>query len=198
MSSPRIAPLDPPYAPETQADFDRVMKGAPPIALFRTIARDRRLLQRFFGGGLLDRGNLTITERETMILRTTARHGCVYEWGVHVRIFADAAHLTHAQVSALTHGATHAVTHDPTLTDDQHLIVRLADALYDASRVDDALWAELAARWDDAALLELLMLAGFYAKVSYVANALRLPPEPGTPDFNDVAPDGTTTGTAAR
>ncbi len=198
MTAPRIAPLEPPYPPETQADFDRVMKGAPPIALFRTIARDRRLLGRFFGGGLLDRGNLTLTERETMILRTTARHGCVYEWGVHVGVFSQAAHLSDEQIGALTHGATHDLTHASTLSDDQRLIVRLADALYDTSQVDDALWAELAARWDAAALLELLMLAGFYAKVSYIANALRLPPEPGTPSFSDVAPGGTTTGTAAR
>jgi alkylhydroperoxidase family enzyme len=175
----RIAPLEPPYDAETQADFDRVMHGAPPIGLFRAIGRDRRLLTRFFGGGLLDRGNLTLAERETMIWRTTARHGCAYEWGVHVRIFADAAGLGDAQVRASVHGAAD----DPAWSDDQRLIVRLADALYDHSDVDDALWTALAARWSEPALLELLMLAGFYAKVSYLANTLRLPPEPGAPKF---------------
>ena len=177
----RIAPLQPPYEPETQADFDRVMHGAAPILLFRAIGRDRRLLSRFFGGGLLDRGNLTLNERETMIWRTTARHGCVYEWGVHVKIFAAAAGLTEAHARASVHGGAA----DPAWSADQRLIVRLADALHDASDVDDALWAALAARWSEPAQLELLMLAGFYAKVSYIANALRLPPEPGTPAFPD-------------
>jgi hypothetical protein len=32
----RIAPLEPPYAPEIQAQFDRIMRGAPPLALFRS------------------------------------------------------------------------------------------------------------------------------------------------------------------
>ena len=31
----RIAPLDPPYRPELQAQFDKLMRGAPPLALFR-------------------------------------------------------------------------------------------------------------------------------------------------------------------
>lgn len=177
--APRIAPIDPPYDAETQADFDRVMHGAPPIMLFRAIGRDRRLLTRFFGGGLLDRGNLTLNERETMILRTTARHACVYEWGVHVRTFAQKARLTPEQVRASVRGGAHS----PAWTDDQRLIVRLADALFEGSTVDSALWDALVARWPEPAVLELLMLAGFYAKVSYIANALRLPPEPNTPDF---------------
>ena len=34
----RLAPLEPPYAPEIQQQFDRIMRGAPPLLLFRTIA----------------------------------------------------------------------------------------------------------------------------------------------------------------
>ena len=34
----RIAPLQPPYAPDIQAQFDRIMRGAPPLMLFRVIA----------------------------------------------------------------------------------------------------------------------------------------------------------------
>mgnify|MGYP006264013225 CR=1 FL=1 len=39
MTSPRIAPIDPPYDPAVQADFDKVMRGLPPLKLFRTVAR---------------------------------------------------------------------------------------------------------------------------------------------------------------
>ena len=34
----RIAPLEPPYPPEIQQQFDRIMRGAPPLMLFRVIA----------------------------------------------------------------------------------------------------------------------------------------------------------------
>src|SRR5947209_1379766 len=34
----RIAPLEPPYDPVVQSHFDRIMRGAPPLMLFRVIA----------------------------------------------------------------------------------------------------------------------------------------------------------------
>jgi hypothetical protein len=42
---PRIAPVDPPYRPELQAQFDKLMRGAPPLLLFRTVARNPRALR---------------------------------------------------------------------------------------------------------------------------------------------------------
>ena len=34
--------LEPPFDPAIQADFDKVMRGAPPLKLFRTVARNPR------------------------------------------------------------------------------------------------------------------------------------------------------------
>ena len=85
----RIAPATPPFDPEIQERFDRLMpSGLPPLTLFTTVARDKRLLERFFGGGLLDKGNLTLRQREIVIGRVTALAGSEYEWGVHVAFFA--------------------------------------------------------------------------------------------------------------
>lgn len=50
MPLPRIAPVDPPYAPEIQADFDKLMRGVPPLRLFRTLAHNPRVLQRVMAG----------------------------------------------------------------------------------------------------------------------------------------------------
>ncbi len=44
--------------------------------------------------------------------------------------------------------------------------------------VSDALWAGLRQVHSEEALLELLLLAGFYRTVSVLTNALRLPLEP--------------------
>ena len=43
----RIAPLEPPYAPEIREQFDRIMRGAPPLMLFRTIAVSPRAWEKF-------------------------------------------------------------------------------------------------------------------------------------------------------
>jgi hypothetical protein len=67
----RIAPAPAPYAPDIQAWLDRTMPpGQPPLVLFTTLARDPRLFTKFFSAGLLDRGHLTLRQREIVIHRT--------------------------------------------------------------------------------------------------------------------------------
>ena len=102
----RIAALQPPYAPDIQQQFDRIMRGAPPLMLFRVIAGNARAWEKFRAGSLLDRGPLSLREREIVIDRTCALTGCEYEWGVHVATFAEAAHLTEEQVRATVAGWT--------------------------------------------------------------------------------------------
>ena len=105
QTAPRIAPLQPPYAPDIAGQFDRIMRGAPPLVLFRVMAGNARAWEKFCAGSLLDRGPLSLREREIVIDRTCARTGCEYEWGVHVATFAAAAHLTDEQVRATVRGA---------------------------------------------------------------------------------------------
>src|SRR5262249_23183295 len=70
----RINPLAPPYADRLAEDFAALMPpGVPPIALFRTLAKNPRVLRRVRRGGLLDPGSITVRQREIVILRTTAR-----------------------------------------------------------------------------------------------------------------------------
>jgi alkylhydroperoxidase family enzyme len=175
----RIAPAAPPFAPEIAAALDAVMQGRPPLVLFTTLARNPRVFQRFMAGGLLDKGAISLREREVMIDRTTARCGSEYEWGVHVALFAERAGLSPEEIAATVEaGADHAFwsTRD-------RLIVRLADALHESATVDADLWGALTAEFSDEQLLELIALAGFYHTVSYLTNALALPLEEGTARF---------------
>ena len=85
MAASRLEPLDPPFDPEIAAELERIMPaGVDPLKLFRTLAHNPRVLLRVFGGGLLDRGSIDLRDREIVILRTCARCGSEYEWGVHV------------------------------------------------------------------------------------------------------------------
>jgi alkylhydroperoxidase family enzyme len=186
--SARIAPATEPLPDDVQQAIDAIMRGQPPLVLFTTLARDRRLFFKFFNSGLLDRGHLTIRQREIVIDRVTASCGAEYEWGVHVSVFADKAGLTEAQVTSLTIGGPD----DTCWSDADRLLIRLCDGLHENCTVDDALWAELTRHHSDEALLELLMLAGAYRTVSYLVNSLRLPPEPGASRFppRRAGPDG--------
>jgi alkylhydroperoxidase family enzyme len=173
-STARISPAEPPFPPEVQGWLDRTMPpGKPPLVLFTTLARDPRLFGKFFSAGLLDRGHLTLRQREIVIHRTTALGRSEYEWGVHATIFAARVKLTPEQLHSTVHGEPE----DACWSDDERPLLRLCDALHRTCTVDDALWQALHARFSDEAVIELVMLAGFYRTVSYLTNALRLPLE---------------------
>jgi hypothetical protein len=63
------------------------------------------------------------------------------------------------------------------------LLIRLCDALAQTCDVDDALWQALRDRFSAEAVMEMLLLAGFYRTVAYLTNVLRLPPEPFAAQF---------------
>jgi alkylhydroperoxidase family enzyme len=174
----RIAPLNPPYAPEIQAAFDAIMPpGAPPLVLFRTLAVNGRIHERFRAGGLLDRGLLTLRQREIVIDRTCALNRCEYEWGVHVAVFSAKAKLTPRQIEATVLGG------DAGWTADEAALLDVCDELDATRTLSDALWTRLAQHFSSEQILEIIALVGFYRTVSLHANALRLPLEPTAARF---------------
>jgi alkylhydroperoxidase family enzyme len=171
----RIPAAEPPFPAEVQAWLDRTMPpGKPPLRLFTTLARDPRLFGKFFSAGLLDRGHLSLRQREIVIARTTALCRSEYEWGVHITIFGARVGFTPAQIGSLVRGRPG----DDCWPAQEQTLLRLCDALHRDCDVDDALWQQLRDDFSDGAMLELLMLAGFYRTVSTLTNALRLPLEP--------------------
>lgn len=170
----RMAPAKPPFSEEAQRWFDRIMpKGVAPLRLFTTLARDERLFKKFSAGGLLDRGHLTLRQREIVIDRTTALCGSEYEWGVHVALFASRVGLDAQQIRSLVHGGPDDACWSP----QEQALLRMCDELHRQCSLDDGLWQALRAEFSEEAMLELLLLAGFYRTVSYLTNALKLPLE---------------------
>nr|WP_298141940.1 carboxymuconolactone decarboxylase family protein [uncultured Pseudomonas sp.] len=182
MNSSRIQPALPPYAPEIQAAFDRIMPpGMPPLKLFRSMAHNPRVLQRFLAGGLLDRGSIGLRERELLILRTTAICGAEYEWGVHVAGFNGNAGFSEQQLAD-----TCATSTDASLwNESEQALLALADSLHGSSTVDDGLWQRLSAHYREEQLIECLMLVGFYHAASFMVNGLRVEHEAHAPRFPD-------------
>jgi alkylhydroperoxidase family enzyme len=148
----------------------------PPFRYFTTLAHHPTLLERVVGGApsYLPDSHLSVRQREILLLRVTARCGCEYEWGMRVHYFAVNAQLTSAEIAATVHGdAKSSCWEQP-----EAMLIRLADELHDHCDVSDGLWADLRATFDDQAILELLVMAGYYRTVAYVAKGLRLPLEP--------------------
>ena len=173
-STPRVEPVAPPFPADLQAVFDTIMPpGVPPLSLFTTLARVPRTYERFRAGSLLDRGPISLRQREIIIDRTCARCGCAYEWGVHVAFFAGRVTLTPAQLHATVHGDAD----DPAWSGEERLLIRLVDELHDTANISDDLWRALAAAFSVEQIFEAIALVGFYHTVSFFANGLGLAPE---------------------
>jgi alkylhydroperoxidase family enzyme len=180
--SARVDPAPSPLPADIQDCIDAVMKGNKPLVLFTTLARDRRLFYKLFSGGLLDRGHLTVRQREVVIGRVTAQCGAEYEWAVHVAAYATKAGLDERQIASLARGDAS----EDIWSEEDRALISLCDSLHDRCTVDDDLWDSLDNFFSVEAIMELLMLAGFYRMVSYLVNGLHLPLEPNTPRFADL------------
>ena len=185
-TGPRIAPVSPPYPAALEAQLSRWMPpGSPidPLLLFRTLAIHDELFSRMrpIGSGLLNHGRIDPRRREIVILRTCARAGAGYEWGVHVTSFAARVGLNQDEIQASATGTVHHPAWSHSATD--QLMVELADELHETCTVSDRLWSLLSAEFAADELLELVILAGWYRLLSGVINATRVQPEPWAARF---------------
>jgi alkylhydroperoxidase family enzyme len=189
----RIPPLEPPFAPETAEQLARMMPpGVPPIALFRTFARNAEMTRAMHGWGsyaLSKRLSLSLRQRELVILRTCARCRCEYEWGVHVAYFAERAGLARPELESLTAGSPG----DACWSVPERALLAACDELHDAADLSDAAWEALRAHFAPEQILDSLLLCGWYHAISFAARAARVPLEPFAPRFaayRPGAPDG--------
>lgn len=183
-AGPRIAPLAPPYDPDAEILLGKWMppgSEVEPLALFRTLAVHGDLASRMLplGAGILGHGRVQPRDREIMIHRTCARTGAEYEWGVHAIAYGRAVGLSEEQLIATVNGSAE----DPAFSEEDAMLIRLADQLHDTCGVSDELWAGLGARFTDDQLLELLIIAGQYRLISYVVNGARVQLEPWAERF---------------
>jgi 4-carboxymuconolactone decarboxylase len=180
---PRLAPVHPPYDEDVERLLGKLMPpGSPfdPLLLFRVLAIHRDLADRMrpMASGLLNKGLLPARDREVLIERTTARAGAEYEWGVHAVVFGPSVGLDEATLAALATAPADAPVFDPRTC----LLVTAADELSDG-RLTDGTWQELAAIFEPAQLIELIILCGWYRTLSTVITSLQLPLEPWAPRF---------------
>jgi 4-carboxymuconolactone decarboxylase len=182
MTDPRIPPLAPPYDPPTAEMLAKWMprdSGVEPLRLFRTLAVHESLFARMrpLGAGILGHGLLEPRVRELMILRTCARCGAEYEWGVHATFFGQAVGLTPTEVAATPAG-------DPAFSDPRDAaVISAADELHDTAGVSEETYATLERHFSAPQILELVITAGWYHTISFVINAAAVELEPWAARF---------------
>jgi alkylhydroperoxidase family enzyme len=149
------------------------------LNIFKALAHHPALLKRLnvLGGAFVAEPLVPAREREIVILRVGWNCRSVYEFGQHT-LMGRAAGLTDEQISALA--TTRA--NGEWSADDQALI-SLADELCADDCLSDQTFEALRRRWNDAELIELLALAGFYRLISGLLNTFGVQPEDGVPGW---------------
>jgi alkylhydroperoxidase family enzyme len=175
--------IDLPKPPsEVQAILDQMAKGpdGKSPALYLAAALHPALLDamRSMGDSLRATTLLSEAERETVVHRTAARVGSAYEWGIHAELFATRQLGLGADWLRATWSGAPEDIPDP----GQSLLATMCDEMHETGTVSDETWARLADRYDDAQIVELIFLVGYYHLVSYLSRALQLPLEPWAAD----------------
>lgn len=191
QDAPRMEPEAPPYGEDTERLLAKLMgpdATVEPLLLFRVLARHHDLIDRArpMASGLLTKGLLPAHDREVVIGRTTARAGAEYEWGVHAVLFGPSVGLDQATLDALVTEPADATAFD----ERTGLLVTAADELFDHAALTSGTWTRLQDIYDDAHLLELLLLAGWYRTLSTVIMSVALPLEPWAARFPATASRG--------
>jgi alkylhydroperoxidase family enzyme len=187
----RIAPAEPPYPSAIAEALQRIMPpGLEPLVLFRTMAKSPRVFGKMFAGGLLDKGPLSLRQREIVIDRTTARLGCEYEWGVHIALFAGKVGFGEAEIATTVSSSSDAACW---ATDEQALLA-LVDDFVDRRTLSDQTWNALEKHFDETQILETIALVGYYHTISFLCRGLSLPLEAWSARFPTPAPADRTQG----
>ena len=175
----RIEPVAEPDAELQEILASALSHDGTPLNIFGVLGRHPKLLKRFnlLGGFLLNKGLLPAREREIVILRIGWNARAQYEFGQHT-VIGRRCGLTDGEILALTRPVDE---HD--WSRDDRALIALADDLADDDCVTDGTWALLTERWDDAELVELLVLAGFYRMVSGFLNSAGVQLDDGVPGF---------------
>jgi 4-carboxymuconolactone decarboxylase len=165
--------------PEAQALLDTMAKGPAGVdtspAIYLTIAHNPAMLGtlRHMGDTLRTATRLSPEEREVVIHRVAALCDNGYEWGIHAKLLAGPLGLGDDWLQATWSG-------EPSdFADPAHaLIAQACDEMHASATVSDATWARLREHYDEAQIVELVFMVGYYHLVSYVARVFQLDPEP--------------------
>jgi 4-carboxymuconolactone decarboxylase len=163
-------------AAELPHDIAAMLAGrqAGQLNLYRALANSPTVVRawRDFLWSLRDDCKTPRALREVAILRVATRHSSEYEW-VHHASMARAAGVSEQVIASIGRWRD-----EPALTEDQRLVIELADAVCDG-QVPSSLADTAVERFDAERYVELVVTIATYVMVARVLDGLGVPIEAG-------------------
>jgi 4-carboxymuconolactone decarboxylase len=154
---------------------DKMLAGRPDYNIFKTLAHDPELYERWSGLGqyLLNASTLPPRDREIIILRMGWLCQAPYEWSQHARIAKASANMAEVEVRAIAALSAHS-----SLSDFDRTLIRMTDELRYNAEISDPTWAALRARYSVEQTIDAIYTAGQYQLVSMALNSLGVQLDP--------------------
>ncbi|BBJ44863.1 hypothetical protein SSPO_075810 [Streptomyces antimycoticus] len=189
-----VTPAGQVYLQEVSQSLNGILADRPPPNVHRTIANHPTLLPAMqplmshVAGDILPP-----RERELVILRTAWRSQASYVWAHHhaAGLFVG---LTETEIAR-------AASEDATgWTPFEAALLTAVDELHTKSAISDGTWKQLAERYSEEQILELLALAGTYKTLAFILNSCLVPVDSWMerPALLPVDPGQLTSGRHAR
>jgi 4-carboxymuconolactone decarboxylase len=125
-------------------------------------------------------GILSPRQREIGVLCVAARWRAGYEWWAHARIARECG-LSEVVIEAIRQRAR-----PPLDQPDERLVHDYSRALLDEQQVPDKLYRDTAATLGEEALVELVVLLGYYSLISMILVSFNVPiPDGEAPPFDE-------------
>ena len=158
---------------------ERMLASRPDYNIYKTLAHDPELYERWSGLGqyLLNGSTLPPRDREIVILRMGWLCQSPYEWSQHARIAKASVHMTDAETHKIAEGAAALG-----LSDFERVLIRMVDELRYEAKISDATWAALRAKYSVEQTIDAIFTAGQYQLVSMALNSLGVHLDPGLQD----------------
>ena len=175
-AAPRITPVDPAAATPDQKHFlDSLDPNLARLNILRTFAQNPRLASVWqpFAGYVLRGSTLPARDREILILRIGWLNQSRYEFTQHVRV-AKSAGLTDAEIARVQRGPGAAGW-----SSFERALIEAADQLHGNASIEERVWKELRARYNDQQMMDVVVTLGQYNLVSWYLNAIGVPLEAG-------------------
>jgi alkylhydroperoxidase family enzyme len=175
-TGPRIEPVSDAAVPESAWELARRLRaangGAPPTSLsahMRTMVKHAEMFRcQLEQATALYAGLLPQRERELAILRVGWLTRAPYEWGEHA-LMGKRYGLSADEVARVREGSS-----APGWTEHEAAVIAGAEELVGDFALSDATWNLLARTYDEAQMIEYLIVVGQYVATAMLQNSLRV------------------------
>jgi alkylhydroperoxidase family enzyme len=177
MSSlpPRITPLErADAAPEVERMYRRMdALGNPPPNMHLTFGKNPALYESWlpFATYVIPASSLEHRDRQILILRTAFVWRSGYVWAQHVEISKFFEALTPDEIAVLEADDSAA---SPSWSPLEQALVTACDETRAEGKISEPVWRALAARYDEAELLDVVFTIGQYTLISTCLRSLEV------------------------